>query len=190
MAHKIIGKLKDIIFTRDRKQIISFTTSEDFTEMFDALKDFDVDIEVKKHRPKRSNDANAYCWVLCQKIAEKLSDDGVIRTKDEIYRTEIRAIGVFKDFCNLRPEDAETLKTAWEMLGTGWITEQVDYSQDGEKVTLRCYYGSSRYNSKQMSRLIDALVEDCRDLGIPTETPEEIENIKSLWATAPKGDKK
>lgn len=73
------------------------------------------------------------------------------------------------------------------MLGTGWITEQVDFSQNGKFVTIRCYYGSSQYNTKQMSRLIDNLVQDCISLGIPTETPEQIEKIKSLWANAPKG---
>ena len=181
----MIGRLKDITFTRTGEQIISFSTRADFTEAFDTLKDCDVDVEIKKHRKKRSNDANNYCWVLCQKIADKLSDEDVKKTKEEIYRASIREIGVYKDFSNLSPSDAKTLRTAWEMLGTGWVTEQVDFSQAGENVTIRCYYGSSRYNTKQMSRLIDNLVEDCKALGIPTETPEQIEQIKSLWAQAP-----
>ena len=85
----------------------------------------------------------------------------------------------------MTPDLAKTLRTAWERLGTGWVTEQVDYDQAGEKVTVRCYYGSSQYDTKRMSRLIDNLVQDCKALGIPTDTPEEIEKIKSLWATAP-----
>ena len=182
----MIGKLKDITFTRSGEQIISFSTKTDFTEAFDSLKDFDVDVEIKRYRQKRSLDANAYCWVLCEKIADKLADEDVKQTKEEVYRAAIREIGIFKDFSNLSPDDAKTLRTAWGMLGTGWVTEQVDFSQDGEKVTIRCYYGSSRYNTKQMSRLIDNLVEDCKALGIPTETPEQIEQIKSLWAQAPK----
>ena len=71
----MIGKLKDITFTRSGEQIISFSTKTDFTEAFDTLKDFDVDVEIKRHRQKRSLDANAYCWVLCEKIADKLADD-------------------------------------------------------------------------------------------------------------------
>ena len=117
---------------------------------------------------------------------DKLANEDVKQTKEEVYRAAIREIGIFKDFLNLSPDDAKTLRTAWGMLGTGWVTEQVDFSQDGEKVTIRCYYGSARYNTKQMSRLIDNLVEDCKALGIPTETPEQIEQIKSLWAQAPK----
>lgn len=185
----MIGKLKDIVFGRDGEQIVSFTVRADYREEFDALKDFDVDIEIKKHRKKRSMDANAYAWVLCGKIANKLADEDVKQTKDTVYREAIRQVGIYRDFENISPADANTLRTAWGMLGTGWITEQVDYSQDGERVTVRCYYGSSQYNTKQMSRLIDSLVQDAKALGIPTETPEQIEQMKSLWANAPKEKK-
>lgn len=179
----MIGKLKDITFTRSGEQIISFSTKSDYTEEFDSLKDCDVDIEIKKHRKMRSNEANKYCWVLCEKIAQRLSDEGVKHTKLDVYRDAIKEVGVWKDV-ELDLDAAETLSVAWEALGSGWITEQTDYSQDGESVIVRFYYGSSRYNSKQMSRLIDNLVQDCQELGIPTETPEQIEKIKSLWAQA------
>jgi hypothetical protein len=181
----MIGKLKDITFTRSGEQIVSFSTKSDFTEAFDTLKDFDVDVEIKRHRQKRSLDANAFCWVLCEKLADKLADEDVKQTKEEIYRTAIREVGVYKDFPNLSQDEAKTLRTAWGLLGTGWVTEQVDFSQDGMKVKIRCYYGSSQYNTKQMSRLIDFLVEECKENGIPTETPEQIEKIKSLWAQPP-----
>lgn len=183
----MIGRLKELSFSRNGEQIVSIVVKSDISELFDELKDFDIDIEIKRHRERRSRDANAYCWVLCGKIADKLQNEDVKQTKEEVYREAIREIGVYKDFPNLAPSDAQTLKTAWEMLGVGWITEQVDFSQDGSCVTLRCYYGSSRYNTKQMSRLIDNLVQDAQALGIPTETLEEIEKIKSLWASAPKG---
>ena len=181
----MIGRLKDITFTRSGEQIISFSTKSDYTEEFDSLKDFDIDVEIKRHREKRSLDANSYCWVLCGKIADKLSEEDVKSTKEEVYCQAIREVGVYKDVTSLLPDEAKTLQTAWGLLGTGWVTEQVDFSQDGERVTIRFYYGSSRYNTKQMSRLIDSLVEDCKALGIPTETPEQIEQIKSLWTTAP-----
>ena len=177
----MIGRLEHLMSGRNGEQIITLTVHADFREQFDALKDADVDVEIKKHRQKRSLNANAYCWVLCDKIADKLSNDKIPYTKEDIYREAIRQVGVFKDFLNLTPEDAKTLQHAWEMLGTGWVTEQVDYSPNGENVTIRCYYGSSQYNTKQMSRLIDSLVQDCRALGIETDTPEQINKMLSLW---------
>lgn len=181
----MIGRLKDLAFSRSGERIVSITVKSDISELFDELKDADIDFEIKKHRERRSLDANSYCWVLCGKIADKLADDDVKNTQEGVYRAAIREIGVYKDFPNMSPDDAKTIRTAWGMLGTGWVTEQVDYSHDGKFVTIRCYYGSSTYNTKQMSRLIDNLVQDCEALGIPTETPEEIEKIKLLWATCP-----
>ena len=175
------GRLKDLSFGRNGEQIITLAVKADFTEQFDELKDFDVDIEIKKHRKMRSNEANKYCWVLCEKIAQRLSDEGVKHTKLDAYRDAIKEVGVWKDV-ELDPDAAETLSVAWEALGSGWLTEQTDYSQDGESVIVRFYYGSSRYNSKQMSRLIDNLVQDCQELGIETDTPEQIAKIKALWA--------
>lgn len=183
----MIGRLKELTFGLNGEQVISLAVRADYREEFDSLKDFDVDIEIKKHRKSRSLDANNYCWKLCSMIADKLCDDGEITTKEDIYRESIREVGVFKDFPNLAQDDAKTLRHAWQMLGTGWVTEQVDFSHDGECITVRCYYGSSQYNTKQMSRLIDNLVQDCQALGITTDTPEQIEKIKSLWAQAPKG---
>lgn len=57
----------------------------------------------------------------------------------------------------------------------GWFTEKVD--EIGEKTTLNAYYGSSSYNSKQMSRLIDNLVQDCKSVGIQTLDDIEIEEL-------------
>lgn len=182
----MIGKLKDLAFSRDGRQIVSITVKGDISELFDSLKDSDIEFQIKKYREHRSLDANAYCWVLCGKIADKLADDDIKNTKENIYREAIRETGVYKDFTNMALSDAKTLCTAWERLGTGWITEQVDFAPDGDHVTVRCYYGSSTYNTKQMSRLIDNLIQDAKALGIPTETPEQIEKLKSLWANAPK----
>lgn len=176
------GRLKDLAFGRNGEQILTLAVHADFTEKFDELKNEDIDIEIKKHRKKRSLDANAYMWILCEKLALKVSEDRTLHTKEDVYRESIRQVGVFKNFSGLSPGDARTLRHAWEMLGTGWITEQVDYMPDGENVIVRCYYGSSTYNTKQMSRLIDNLIQDCKALGIETDTPEEVERIKSLWA--------
>lgn len=181
------GKLKDLSFNLlDKQQVVSFVTDFDCRELFDKLKDVEIEVTIKQYRKHRSLDANSYCWVLCTRLADEMSNDKVRYTKEDIYRETIRQVGIYKDFTEMEPSQAKTLQHVWAALGTGWITEQVDWSQDGERVTIRCYYGSSQYNTKQMSRLIDSLVQDCKALGIPTETPEEIENLKSLWKAGEK----
>lgn len=140
-----------------------------------------LSIKIGKYREKRSKDANDYMWTLCTKLADKLSEDGTPHTKDDIYRDAVRARGVFRDQGELPIDFAKTSRTAWELIGTGWITEQVDFEPDGDRVIVRYYYGTSTYNTKQMSRVIDWLVAECKELGIETRTPDQIANLLSLW---------
>ena len=37
------------------------------------------------------------------------------------------------------------------------------------------------YDSAEMAHLIDGTVEEAKELGIPTMTPNEIERMKALW---------
>ena len=131
--------------------------------------------ELKEHRKKRSMNANNYFWQLADQIAEKLGQE-----KEELYLAYVKRVGPFKDF-TLSEDEAKTFRVAWAMLGTGWPTEQVDYSPSGREVIIRAYYGSSQYNTRQMSRLIDMAVADAKDLGIEVLTPLELERMKEEW---------
>lgn len=179
------GKIKELsIDFKTGSALLEFSieNKQHATNLFDELHDCEkLSIKIDKYREKRSLDANAYFWLLCGKLADKLTDEKVQYTKEDIYKKAIKEIGVYKDFQNLSPSEAKTLQHAWELLGTGWITEQVDYMQDGENVVIRCYYGSSKYNKKQMSRLIDNIVQDCEAVGIETRTPDQLAEMLSLW---------
>ena len=84
--------------------------------------------ELRRRKERRSLDANAYAWVLIDKIAA--------------------ATGLGKT-----------------------------------NVTL--IYGSSVYDTNQMSRLIDALVQDAKALGIETLPPWQLEGMIEQWDAAP-----
>lgn len=133
------------------------------------------DMEIKQRRERRSLDSNSYMWVLLDKLADVLHT-----TKEELYIQKIREIGMFKDF-RLTEYEAKTFRVAWEKLGTGWPTEQVDYDKDGERLVIRAYYGSSTYNTKNMSRLLDSVVEDCKDQDIETLSERELSLLKEEW---------
>lgn len=51
-------------------------------------------------------------------------------------------------------------------------------------VQIQAYFGSSQYDTKQMSRLIDGIIYEARELGIETATPEEVALMKSRWGNA------
>ena len=152
---------------------VTVELDEDFRERYDALHGGDIDADFKKWRDKRSRDANAYMWVLLDKLADVLG-----REKNDLYIEYVRRYGTFKDF-TLTPDEAGTFCHVWHELGTGWPTEQVDYAPDGDHVVIRAYYGSSTYSTKRMSRLIEAIVRDCKELEIETMTPDELSALLS-----------
>ena len=137
-------------------------------------------IEIKEHKQKRSLNANSYLWLLLDRLAIEMSADGQIYTQEELYRKYIKEAGLRQDI-TLAPNVAKTFKHLWCNYGVGWFTEDVDTVSENH--TIRFYYGSSCYKSKQMARLIDSIVQDCEALGIETKTPEEINNLLSLWET-------
>ena len=170
----MLGKLNNLIVGKG-KQYLTVEISSDFREEYDALKDSEVDIEISKHSDKRSLRANAYCWVLCDRIAAALSDG---TTKIDVYRNAIRSAGVFKYMRGIRSiseADLRTIMIGWEKDRIGFFSERFDED------TLILYYGTSVYSSRQMKRVIDDLIQDAQALGIPTETPEEINKMLSLW---------
>ncbi|MCM1439193.1 MAG: hypothetical protein NC131_08325 [Roseburia sp.] len=170
------GRLIDLAVGLNGRQRVTVEIVGDFREKFNALKDADITVEFKKWHKPRSNKANNYLWGLLEELAVVLGAD-----KDELYISYVRRYGVFKDF-TMTQDEAKTFRVGWGKIGTGWPTEQVDFDPDGDRVVIRAYYGSSTYNSKQMSRLIDAVVQDCKEQGIETDTPEQLARYKEEWA--------
>ena len=136
------------------------------------LKDKDnLSISIKEHRERRSLDANAYCWVLLQKLAEVLNTD-----KDSLYEEMICKYGVFTHLI-VKPNAVDRVKEEWRS-----VRELGEVTVNGKTgIQLQCYFGSSTYDTKEMSVLIDGIVRECQELGIETLTPDEIADMKRKW---------
>lgn len=132
-------------------------------------------VEIKAWREKRSLDANAYCWNLIGALSEKLNIPPA-----DIYRGMIRDVGGNTEVVCVKESAAEKLCGGWGHNGIGWLTETFPSKIEG-CVNVILYYGSSTYDTAQMSRLIDLVVEECKARGIETRTPKELENMLNLW---------
>lgn len=127
------------------------------------------DEELTTKKKKRSKNANAYFWELLGQLCQEMNLD-VIKE----YQRRVKELGIFRQW-EIDTENVPTFEKMWCKNGIAWFVEKVD--ENGKKTTINAYYGSSSYNSKQMSRLIDNLVQDCKEIGV--ETLDEME-IKSL----------
>lgn len=166
--------MKEIKFTKaDTIKVIAEVAS-----YIDSLQDEkQYCMTIKEYRKKRSLNANSYAWTLIDKLAEKT---GIAKT--EIYRSYIKEIGGNNDLLCMLDEAVEDFCRCWGEKGIGWLTELEVSKLDG-CTNVRVYYGSSTYDSKQMSRLIDLIVQDCKENDIETMTPDELDRLNREWET-------
>jgi hypothetical protein len=137
------------------------------------VKDTDYRLKLVKWTEKRSLDANAYLWKLCDLIAGKIGS-----SKEEVYENMLRSYGTIDD--ELPPivvhSSADISKFQDHYL---WFDSR---ELDGKKFD--CYLrikGSSEMDSKEMSHLIDGVIFEAKQLGIETLPPEEIQRMNERW---------
>lgn len=170
------GIINDIsIDFNTRKPKISLLLDTNEISIVEELKNENkLNVELKKYRKKRSLDANAYMWVLVSKIQEKLNIP-----KEDIYRDAIKNIGVY-EVIPVKDEAVERFIEDWKHNGLGWVCETTKSKLKGFTNVI-AYYGSSTYNTKEMSRLVDLIVQECKQLNIETMTPEQLSVLKEEW---------
>jgi hypothetical protein len=141
------------------------------------LKNTKLRIQIDKYREKRSLDANAYAWQLMTKIAS------VLRTsKEEIYEVMLREYG--SDFTDedgniVFINNAHGKKLHLPGLHFAFVESYFDNGEEKDKY--RLIKGSSQYDTKEMSVLIDGVVSECKDLGIETLPPDQLRVMKERW---------
>ena len=142
-------------------------------ELETLVKDTDYRLKLVKWTEKRSLDANAYLWKLCDLIAGKIGS-----SKEEVYENMLRSYGTIDD--ELPPivvhSSADISKFQDHYL---WFDSR---ELDGKKFD--CYLrikGSSEMDSKEMSHLIDGVIFEAKQLGIETLPPEEIQRMNERW---------
>lgn len=173
------GTIEDIaIDYKTNKAKISLLLDTRQLDIVEELKkENKLNIEVKKYRKKRSLNANSYFWQLLQELCELVELDTI-----EEYKRRVKELGIFRQF-KIEAENIKTFKKMWTNQGIAWFCEIADttYIGDTEFKIINAYYGSSSFNSKQMTRLIDGLVQDCKVYNIETKPQEEINSLLESW---------
>lgn len=176
---EITGKRLDIGFTSAGNYLISIEIDRNDRDILKTIHEEFTSSNLPflcrflRPKQKRSLDANAYMWVLIQKLATKIK-----MSKTEIYRTYIREYGDFETL-TMNPMAVKRFSETWTKNGLGWFVDIV--SCDGDVAQVQAYYGSSTYSTIQMSRLIDAIVTDCKEQGIETMSNFELKRLISMW---------
>lgn len=128
-----------------------------------ALKqDVLYDVKVTIHKNKRTKTQNSYMWELIGELAN-VNGMGNI----EMYQHYIREYGQY-EIIPIKNEAVSKFISNWVGHGLGWYAEELKESKINGYTNVVAYYGSSTYNTKEMARLLDGIIQDCEQLGIAT----------------------
>lgn len=177
---QLTGVVNDIgiDFTTKKAKVTLLLNERECLNSIQKLKDDKLSIEIKKQRKQRSLDANSYCWLLCDEIAKVLSSEGSTTTKEQIYKDAILQIGRFEPII-VTEVAYDNFKRIWENQGLGFLIQEV--SRKDKCVRINCYYGSSTYDTKEMTLLNNLIVDLAKSLGIETKSQQEIDSLLKSW---------
>ena len=135
-----------------------------------------LDITARRHREKRSLNANSYFHVLAGKIAEKTGET-LTHEKNRL----IRDYGQYTYIDGMIPTLTIRAQYEDEMLDMDGIHLKPIERPDDTSVRMALMRGSHTYNTAEMSRLIDGTVAEAKEWGIETMTPEQLGRMMIAW---------
>lgn len=170
-----VGSL-DIRFTQNKEMelLVIITNHNQYINKIEEtrkliLEGKEFELELKEVKKRRSLDANAYCWILSDKIAQAIGN-----TKEFVYKQAIKQVGQFEIVPIKKDIDIMARWiTAWESKGIGWQSYVMRDSKVEGYVNTMNYFGSSVYNTKEMSLLLEEIVFQAKELDIDTLSDAE-----------------
>ena len=128
-------------------------------------------VEIAPLKKKRSLDANSALWQMLTKMAEVLHT-----TKDELYLEMLDRYGV-STFIVVKPNAVDKVKQEWKT-----VREIGEVTINGKTgIQLQCFFGSSTYDSKEFSVLLDGVISEAKEIDVPFISSEEKARLILEW---------
>ena len=178
---KFTGKLKEpIIDYLTGRLTLLFETREDFRQAYEELKNKEIlSLEIKPYRKRRSLNANSYFHVLVGKLADKQKTSKPYMKNLMLQRYGQLAIENDSVVSLIIRDDIDMMEREELHVRPTSKTRTMD---DGKLYRIYLLIrGSHTYNTAEMSTLIDGVVQECKESGIQTATPDEIAEMKQKW---------
>ena len=150
--------------------------------LMNADKEKLYDLSLHKDVKRRSLSANNYFYALCTQIAEKLRI-----SLNEVHNQMLSRYG-YPEFIDdkvvyfILPDSIDVNKLEGVHLKATSKTQVLD-NGDLNRVYI-VMRGSHTYNSVEMARLINGVISEAVDLGIPTITVTEKDKMLEQWGKA------
>ena len=161
---KARGRLTGIqVPFRAKYPVVSFEIQAE-PEDLEKYIDMDLDISFAKHRNRRSLDANALLWACLGEIARALGTDNW-----SVYLYMLERYGKYT-YILVKPEAVEAVRSQWRE-----IKVVGDTTLEGAPMKqILCFFGSSTYDSKEFSYLIEGVISEMKEMHLEAPSSEEM----------------
>lgn len=122
--------------------------------------------EVRTWKRKRSLTQNAYYWALLNRLGEALG-----YPSDELHGHMLRSYGPCDVFTVRADVPLASYFRYYDVVGRG-SADGVEYRH------VRAFKGSSEMDRAEFGRLLDGAIQECRQQGIETMTPQEAARLR------------
>ena len=168
------GQLKDLSYARNGENILTITTKESCRSLWEKLGGQEITFSVKKRATPRSINANNYAWSLIEKLAVALKSD-----KDTVYELMLRRYGTGDSYIDELGNEVKIIFSLQDGIPPNRVARHYAEIGDGyingkKFIHYRAIKGTSEYDTKEMTAFLDGIISECREVGIETDTPEQI----------------
>ncbi len=121
-----------------------------------------LEVDVKPHKSQRSLEQNRLLWALLGKMAFAMSGNKRKVTTEECYCIMLEEANVACDYLLALPEAEPMLKKTFR------VVRKIDEREvNGKTLNMYQYFiGSSKFNTQEMTELIEATLDKLAKLGI------------------------
>lgn len=177
---RFTGQVSDVsIDLKTNKPKITFIMNErEALHQIDEIKDLEkLNVEAKKYRQKRSLDANAYFHVLVNKLARHFGvSDTEMKTKMNLEYGTV-ALNLDGTKVGAKVPYGTDIKQFYP-----YCKKFGECEENGMNFEKYLFYKETHtLDSKEMAELIDGVIQECKEAGIETLTPEELQSMKESW---------
>lgn len=191
---KLKGTLEHLEKSSKGKTVTFLVDDYDFENV---IRDEVLSIKIEKYHPPRSLNANGYYWKLCNLLSDELSKNTATSTA-RIHNLHLRSMwqNLVKKVDGSPVMDVLPDTDAAEQMILEDTQKHLVPVPDhilkpftnSKGKQFRYYFelrGSSEMDSKEFSRLVDMVVQECKDQGIKTLDDYEMERLEGYERTMP-----
>lgn len=125
--------------------------------------------QIERKKKKRSTDANALCWKLCTEIANVLRTD-----KESVYLEMLKRYGQSDIVSVVSTVNVKGYFKYYDEFGRGTVNRK-------EFTHYKVYKGSSEYDTREMSILLDGILDEAKALDIEVISEREKSLLLTEW---------